>query len=397
MSGPTAVGIGWRPEIDLIVERLPGVEFVEVIAEGIRPDRLPTSLRVLGARGIPVIPHGVSLSLGGAQRPEPARLARLAACAAAVHAPLVSEHVAYVRSGGREAGHLLPVPRTRVALDVVVENVRIAQDTLEVPLALEHIAAVLAWPDDELTEAQFLAEIADRTGALVLLDVANLFSSQVNFGADPLAALDVLPLERIAYVHVAGGALRDGIWHDTHTDPIPEPVLALLAELAGRVALPAVMLERDGDYPSASALAGELAAIRSAVGRGPAGTDAISPRLGALSRQPVNPEPRVPTGIRHGLADAQARLADALVGLAEPPPNFDGERVGVARSVLVRKRSRAVARHAPAVAAALGERLGALFAGYARAQPKPPGDADADVAGFVSHLRAAGRWRGRSR
>jgi uncharacterized protein (UPF0276 family) len=395
MSGPPAVGIGWRPEIDLTVERLPGVEFVEVIAEGIRPKRLPASLRALRARGIPVVPHGVSLSLGGAQRPEPARLAHLAACADALAAPLVSEHVAFVRAGGREAGHLLPVPRTKAALDVLVENVRIAQDALGVPLALEHIAAVLAWPDDEFTEAQFLAEITERTGALLLVDVANLVSSGINFGADPLAALDTLPLERIAYVHVAGGVLRDGVWHDTHTDPVPAPVLDLLAELARRVDLPAVMLERDGNYPAPAELAGELASIRAAVGRGP--TDTAPVRLDALSALPAAAQPRVPTEIRRDLGDDQGRLADALVGLGEPPPDFDSGRLDVARFALTRKRSRAIARRAPVIAMTLGGRLGPLFADYAAARPKPPGGPDADVDAFVSYLRKAGQWRGRRR
>ena len=386
MSRPTAVGIGWRPEIDLTVERLPGVEFVEVIAESIR--RVPASLAALRRRGIPVVPHGVSLSLGGAQRPDPARLAQLDRCASALDAPLVSEHIAFVRSGGREAGHLLPVPRTRAALDVVVENVRIAQDALDVPLALEHIAAVLGWPEDELTEAEFLAEVADRTGALLLVDVANLYSSSINFGADPVKALDALPLERIAYVHVAGGSLRDGVWHDTHTDPVPPAVLELLAALAERTTLPAVMLERDGNYPAPSELADELAAIRKAVGERPARG------LDSLSTRPAAPLPAVPSAVREELAVDQARLADALAGLTEPPPRFNADRMGVARSALVRKRSRAVARFAPRVAFALGDRLGAVFTEYARSHPKPLGDAKADVDGFVSYLRATGQWRG---
>lgn len=265
-AGP-AIGIGWRPEIDLTVERLPGVEFVEVIAEQIRPDRLPESLRALRARGIPVVPHGVSLSLGGAQRPEPERLARLAACARALDAPLVSEHVAFVRAHGRDAGHLLPVPRTRASLDVVVENVRMAQDALGVPLALEHIAAVLAWPEDELTEPQFITEILDRTGALLLLDIANVYANARNRGTDPVALLDRLPLDRVAYVHVAGGAVRDGLYHDTHADPVPPPVLDLLAALRDRVpGPPAVMLERDGSYPPAAELRAELDATARAAG-----------------------------------------------------------------------------------------------------------------------------------
>jgi uncharacterized protein len=391
----TAVGIGWRPEIDLTVERLPGVEFVEVIAEGIQPTRLPESLVALRARGIPVVPHGVSLSLGGAQRPSPARLDHLAACASALAAPLVSEHVAFVRAAGRDAGHLLPVPRTRDVVDVVAANVRIAQDALGVPLALEHIAAVVAWPDDELTEAQFLAEIAERTGALLLVDVANLYSSSVNFAADPLAALDTLPLERIAYVHVAGGALRGGVWHDTHTDPVPDAVLDLLAALAARTTLPAVLLERDGDYPAASELAAELAAIRTAVGRSQ--DDTVRPRLDALAHLPAVSRPDVPEPVRSALATAQQRLADALVGHTEPPPDFDARRIAVARSALVRKRSRAVPRYAPKVAAALGDRLGALFADYACSLPKPAGTAETDVDGFVAYLRSTGHWRGRRR
>ncbi|WP_418003144.1 DUF692 domain-containing protein [Mycobacterium sp. PDNC021] len=337
----TAIGIGWRPEIDLSIERLPGVEFVEVIAEGIKPERLPASLQALRARGIPVVPHGVSLSLGGAQVPEPARLAHLAACAAALDAPLVSEHIAFVRAGGSEAGHLLPVPRTRAALDVIVENVRIAQDTLGVPLALEHVAAVLEWPDREFTEAQFLTEIAERTGALLLLDVANLYTSAVNFGADPLDALETLPLERIAYVHVAGGALRDGIWHDTHTAAVPGPVFELLAELASRTTLPAVMLERDGAYPAADVLAGELSAIRSAVGR--VEGDAVRPWAAGVDRLPGSPGSEPSDIIRRSLADAEDALLQALLGLTDPPPGFDAARVAVAGAVLAHKRA-----HSPA-------------------------------------------------
>nr|WP_043179529.1 DUF692 domain-containing protein [Streptomyces sp. NRRL F-5123] len=261
-------GIGWRRPIDLTVERLPGVDFVEAIAEGLDPQRLLPSLAVLRERGVPVVPHGVSLSLGGAQRPDPARLAHLAACAQALDAPLVSEHIAFTRAGQWEAGHLIPVPRTWDTVAVVAENVRIAQDHLPVPLALENIAPLLAWPGEELTEGQFLAEIAGRTGALLLVDVANLHTARVNLGIDPHQVLRELPLERVGYVHVAGGVERDGVWHDTHTHPVPAPVLDLLADLAGRARLPGVLLERDGAYPTDAELAGELAAIRAAVARG---------------------------------------------------------------------------------------------------------------------------------
>ncbi len=263
------VGIGWRPEIADTVEALPGVDWVEVVAENICPGHLPASLLRLRERGTKVIPHGVSLGIGGAERPDPDRLASLAARAEALGAPLVTEHIAFVRAGGRltasralEAGHLLPVPRTWDALRVLCENVRIAQDQLPVPLALENIAALFAWPGEELTEGQFLAELVGRTGVRLLIDVANLHTNRVNRGEDPARALDELPVESIAYVHVAGGVERDGVWHDTHAHPVTEPVLEVLAELRSRISPPGVLLERDENFPEAAELAGELELIR---------------------------------------------------------------------------------------------------------------------------------------
>jgi len=261
MTARLGVGIGWRTEIDLTIPRLPGVEWVEIVAENVAPEAVPASLDALHARGVPVIPHGVSLSLGGTEPLEPVRLKRLAGLAERFGSSLVTEHVAFCRAGGTEAGHLLPVPRTRAALDVLARNIRIAQDCLPVPLALENIAALVAWPEDEYTEAEFLTELVARTGVLLLLDVANLYTAQVNFGLDPVATIEALPLEKIAYVHVAGGVLADGVWHDTHTHPVPQQVLDLLAELTARTAPPGVLLERDDDYPGDAELAAELTAI----------------------------------------------------------------------------------------------------------------------------------------
>ncbi|MER7891163.1 DUF692 domain-containing protein [Micromonospora sp. NPDC094482] len=265
MTGPTGVGIGWRPEIAGFVADLPGLRFVEVVAESLAPARaLPAGLAQLRERGVTVVPHGVRLSLGGAEPVDPARVAHLAAVAELVDAPLVSEHIAFVRAGGMEAGHLLPLPRSRAAVDAVCANVARAQAELPVPIALEPIAALFDWPDDELDEAQFLTEILDRTGALLLLDVANVYANARNRGTDPRDLLDRLPLERIGYVHVAGGAEHAGFYHDTHTDPMPPAVLDLVGELCARRRPPALLLERDGDYPPAPALRAELDALAAA-------------------------------------------------------------------------------------------------------------------------------------
>ena len=143
---------------------------------------------------------------------------------------------------------------------------RRTQAELPVPLALEPIAALFDWPDNDLSEADFLIEILDRTGAGLVLDIANVYANARNRGEDPLALLDALPLERVSYVHVAGGAEHDGLYHDTHTDATPPEVLALVTELCARHQPPALMLERDGHYPPAADLVAELDAIADAAG-----------------------------------------------------------------------------------------------------------------------------------
>ena len=96
--------------------------------------------------------------------------------------------------------------------------------------------------------------------------MANLYANARNRGRDAREQLDRLPLDRIGYLHVAGGSVHDGLYHDTHTDPVPDAVLALLAEVIGRLpSAPAVMLERDGHYPPAAVLTAELAAVAAAV------------------------------------------------------------------------------------------------------------------------------------
>lgn len=261
-GGVTGLGIGWRPEIAGFVAGLPGLRFVEVIAESLGTQGLPWSLAELRDRDVAIVPHGVKLSLGGAEPVSDKRVALLAAAAEVTEAPLVSEHLAFVRAGGLEAGHLLPLPRSWQAVNAVVANVRRTQEHLPVPIALEPIAALFDWPDDELTEAQFVTEILERTDALLLLDIANVYANALNRGVDPESSLAGWPLERLAYVHIAGGRIRDGLYHDTHTDPVPPQVLELLP-LAKP---PAVLLERDGDYPPGEQLRSELDAIAAAAG-----------------------------------------------------------------------------------------------------------------------------------
>lgn len=395
-------GIGWRPEIADAVERMPGIDWVEVVAENVCPGHLPESLLRLRERGVTVVPHGVSLGLGGAEPPDEGRLAALAERAGALRSPLVTEHIAFVRAGGAltaspriEAGHLLPVPRTRDALDVLCENIRIAQDALPVPLAVENIAALISWPGEEMTEGQFLYELADRTGVRLLVDVANLHTNHVNRGEDPARALAELPLEALAYVHVAGGFERDGVWHDSHAHPVPQPVLDVLTDLASRVSPPGVLLERDENFPEAAEMERELAAIRHAVEKGAENRHA-SPAAVAGAR-PASPRGSVDAA-RQRLALAQTAVLSALVAGTPVPEGFDRVRMGVQARALAAKRADVVAKVAPELPVILGDGYRPAFLAYAQTQPMTGGYRQ-DAMDFVEELLLArrpedGRLRG---
>ncbi|WP_031480385.1 DUF692 domain-containing protein [Streptomyces bicolor] len=410
-------GIGWRPEIADAVERMPGIDWVETVAENVCPGHLPESLARLRRRGVTVIPHGVSLGLGGADRPDADRLTALAERASALGSPLVTEHIAFVRAGGPltasprlEAGHLLPVPRTRDALDVLCENIRIAQDALPVPLAVENIAALISWPGEEMSEGQFLYELADRTGVRLLIDVANLHTNHVNRGEDPAKALAELPLEAIAYVHVAGGFERDGVWHDSHAHPVPRPVLDILTDLASRVSPPGVLLERDENFPEPAELERELGSIRGALEKGDAerrtsaegategaalaeGASEAATLMEGAFEQAVPAEARAGAGTdpaRQRLALAQAALLSALVAGTPVPEGFDRVRLGVQARALAGKRADVVAKVAPELPVILGQGYRRGFLAYAHGHPMTDGYRR-DALDFAGYLLTEGR------
>ncbi|QFR00971.1 DUF692 domain-containing protein [Streptomyces phaeolivaceus] len=400
-------GIGWRPEIADAVERMAGaaggVDWVEVVAENVCPGHIDASLLRLRERGVTVVPHGVSLGLGGADRPDEQRLRSLAERAEALGAPLVTEHIAFVRAGGAltaspllEAGHLLPVPRTRDALDVLCENVRIAQDALPVPLALENIAALINWPGEEMTEGQFLYDLVDRTGVRLLIDVANLHTNHVNRGEDPAKALDELPVEAIAYVHVAGGFERDGVWHDSHAHPVPRQVLDVLADLASRVTPPGVLLERDDDFPEPGELEGELTAIREVLEKAEArGTGATAPTAEPRAEEAEESEAAGTAEVaepvaRQRLALAQAALLSALVAGTPVPEGFDRVRLGVQARALAAKRADVVGKVAPELPEILGSSYRPTFVAYAQGHPMTDGYRR-DALSFAEHVLLTGR------
>lgn len=267
-AAQTKLGLAWRPELSRFITESADITFSEILAEDFwNIDKLPREFELMHQRGIPVIPHGVSLSLGGAKRPDPRRLDKMAKLAEKVGAPFVSEHFAFVRAGKLESGHLLPFKRNQLSLELVAENIAYAQARLPVPLCLENIACLADWPEQEISEVDFISSIVKETGIGLLLDVANLYANCRNFGLNSSEYLDRLPLEKIFYVHVAGGCMIDGLYHDTHCHRLQNGPMQVLEDLTKQVTPPAVLLERDDELTSLGEIRSELDLIQSTLKR----------------------------------------------------------------------------------------------------------------------------------
>lgn len=206
----------------------------------------------------PMALHGVSLSLAGEAPPDAAHLQRLAALVRRLQPALVSEHLAWSRTDGHYLPDLLPFQRSTAALQRVARHVAQVQDRLQRPIAIENPSHYLpdAFGDwhHSWDEVDFLAELVQRTGCQLLLDVNNVQVSAHNLGFSADAYIDRFPGHAVAEIHVAGHSsdplLGSGLLIDSHDAPVAPAVWALLNRFMAQHGPRPVLLERDGNVPA---------------------------------------------------------------------------------------------------------------------------------------------------
>jgi uncharacterized protein (UPF0276 family) len=206
----------------------------------------------------PLSLHGVGMSLAAAAEPDPDHLRRLAGLVDRVLPALVSEHLAWSSWRGAYRPDLLPFPRTREALQRVVDNVDRVQRALRRQIAIENPSHYLRIDGHEFDEIAFLTELARRSGCRLLLDVNNVFVSARNLGFAPEAYIDAFPAHLIAEVHLAGHspdpALGKALLIDSHDAPVAPAVWSLYERLIARAGPRPTLIERDDNLPSFAAL-----------------------------------------------------------------------------------------------------------------------------------------------
>jgi uncharacterized protein (UPF0276 family) len=252
-------GIGLRTRhYGLLLEEPPPVDWVEAISENFfSPGGRPLAVLEKVRRDVPVVLHGVSLSIGSTDPLSEPYLERLSALVRRIQPALVSDHLCWGSHGGRYVHDLLPLPYTEEALAHVVERVRAVQDRLGRQILLENVSSYVTFPDSTLTEWEFLAEVARRADCGILLDVNNVYVSARNHGFDPLDYLNGLPSERIGQIHLAGHTDKGTHLLDTHVGPTPEGVWELYRRTLLRHGPIPTLIEWDEGVPELPVLVAE--------------------------------------------------------------------------------------------------------------------------------------------
>ncbi|BBL57998.1 MNIO family bufferin maturase [Methylomonas koyamae] len=264
-SIPAAAGIGLRsPHYRDALASPAKPAWLEVHSEnyfgaGGAPLRILESLR----RDYPLSLHGVGMSLGSADSLDWRHLRQLQQLIDRFEPALVSEHLSWSAFGGRYLNDLAPLAYTESALDEWGRRVSQAQDFLSRQLLLENPSSYLQFECGDYSEAEFLSQLARRSGCGILLDVNNLYLSCQNHGWDALDYLLSLDAERIAEFHLAGHSRnRVGtsfILIDSHNGPVAEPVWQLFRMVLQLVGSRPTLIEWDADLPDWQTLVGQAA------------------------------------------------------------------------------------------------------------------------------------------
>lgn len=253
---PRRTGVGFKPEHFADIDAGPQpLGFFEIHAENYMGAGGPPHARLSRLReDYALSVHGVGLSIGAMQPLDREHLQRLKVLCDRYQPESFSEHLAWSSHGSVFLNDLLPLPYTQATLDCVVAHIDEVQTLLKRQMLLENPATYLTFRESTFEETDFLAEVVQRTGCGLLLDVNNVFVASTNHGIDPRAYLARFPLAHVGEIHLGGHseATDDAgaaLLIDSHDTPVKDPVWALYEEVIERTGPVATLIEWDNDVP----------------------------------------------------------------------------------------------------------------------------------------------------
>lgn len=253
-------GLGLRTEhFDAVLQENPVVDWFEIISEnfmvaGGKPRHYLDAIR----SRYPLAMHGVSLSIGSTDPFDMGYLRDLRNLVRHVEPIWISDHLCWTGNGGINSHDLLPLPYTEEAIAHVTARIGEVQDFLGREILIENVSTYVSFAGAEMEEAAFLAEIVQRSGCRILLDVNNIYVSSRNHGYDADAYVTQLPADRIWQIHLAGHSDYGDYVIDTHDHPVRKEVWDLYERTIRKIGPVTTMIERDDHIPPLGELVVEL-------------------------------------------------------------------------------------------------------------------------------------------
>lgn len=253
-------GVGLRTEhYDDFLHGSPKVDWLEIISENfmLGAQRPQYYLDAFKER-YPIIPHGVSLSIGSSDPLNWDYLHTLKKLVKSVKAPWFSDHLCWTGVHGHNLHNLMPLPYTAEVASFIAQKIRIVQDFMEIPFIFENVSSYVEFQQSELSEWQFISAILQEANCGLLLDINNVFVSGFNHHFDPQEYFKEIPLEHVVQCHIAGHTHKGDYILDTHDHDIIDDVWKLYEGLIPTLGDVSILLERDDDIPPINELEEEL-------------------------------------------------------------------------------------------------------------------------------------------
>ncbi len=265
------LGIGLRDEIQKdILNYLEAsskqtlIQWLEIIPENyINNGGLPRKhFQEVLAKAIPLIPHGVNLSIGSAPQNKKRLefdfylLQGLKELFQEIKAPWFSDHLTNSRIGSHYFQELIPVPFTKEAAEVVANNIKYLEDYFQIPFLFENPSYYTNYGLRELREQTFINLVLEKARCGFLLDINNVLVNSINHKYLPKPFLDDLDLRKVVQVHLGGlkrGYTSKLTGHsikvlDSHSEPVSDVALDLFSYVIKKTKVKAVLLERDMNF-----------------------------------------------------------------------------------------------------------------------------------------------------
>jgi uncharacterized protein (UPF0276 family) len=258
------IGVGFRvPHYEHVLTTHPAMDWFEVISENfmVRGGMPLANLDKLLAH-YAVVPHGVSLSIGGSAPLDHDYLTRLKTLVDRIDPPWASDHLCWSGAAGVHVHDLLPLPFTREAVAHVAARARHVQDFLGRPFVLENVSSYLTFTASTMPEWDFLSEVAEKADCGILLDCNNIYVSSQNHGFDANAYVDGIDPSRVVQMHLAGHTDKGDYLLDTHSDHVNGATWELYRRALRRFGPTSVLIEWDDNIPAWETLAAEAAEAR---------------------------------------------------------------------------------------------------------------------------------------